>query len=68
MDRARDLGGHGAVPSLPKTDTIPSTVSKLKPFSADDPWLKAAVPSTGRLRSLIGRFCGPSSRHLFAAM
>jgi hypothetical protein len=25
-------GGHGVLPSLPKTDTIPNTVKKLKPF------------------------------------
>ena len=27
-------GGHGVLPSLPKTDTIPNTVKKLKPFLA----------------------------------
>jgi hypothetical protein len=27
-------GGHGVLPSLPKTDTIPHTVKKLKPFLA----------------------------------
>jgi hypothetical protein len=26
--------GHGVLPSLPKTDTIPNTVKKLKPFLA----------------------------------
>jgi Ferritin-like domain len=25
-------GGHGVLPSVPKTDTIPNTVKKLKPF------------------------------------
>lgn len=25
-------GGHGVLPSLPRTDTIPNTVKKLKPF------------------------------------
>jgi len=29
---AGNLGGHGVLPSLPKTDTIPNTVKKLKPF------------------------------------
>ena len=29
---AANLGGHGVLPSLPKTDTIPNTVKKLKPF------------------------------------
>lgn len=27
-----NLGGHGVLPSLPKTATIPATVNKLKPF------------------------------------
>lgn len=27
-------GGHGVLPSLPKTDTIPNTVKKLRPFLA----------------------------------
>jgi rubrerythrin len=27
-------GGHGVLPSLPKPDTIPNTVAKLKPFLA----------------------------------
>jgi hypothetical protein len=27
-------GGHGVLPALPKTDTIPHTVDKLKPFLA----------------------------------
>ncbi len=29
-----NLGGHGVLPSLPNTDTIPHTVKKLKPFLA----------------------------------
>ncbi len=29
---AANLGGHGVLPSLPSTDTIPNTVKKLKPF------------------------------------
>jgi len=27
-----EAGGHGVLPSLPKSDTIPNTVKKLKPF------------------------------------
>ncbi len=29
-----EAGGHGVLPSLPKSDTIPNTVKKLKPFLA----------------------------------
>ncbi len=29
---AANLGGHGVLPSLPGTATIPATVNKLKPF------------------------------------
>ncbi len=29
-----EAGGHGVLPSLPKSDTIPHTVTKLKPFLA----------------------------------
>ena len=29
-----EAGGHGVLPSLPKSDTIPDTVKKLKPFLA----------------------------------
>ena len=29
-----EAGGHGVLPSLPKSDTIPNTVTKLKPFLA----------------------------------
>jgi hypothetical protein len=30
--QAAYTAGHGVLPSLPKTDTIPNTVKKLKPF------------------------------------
>jgi rubrerythrin len=29
-----EAGGHGVLPSIPKSDTIPNTVKKLKPFLA----------------------------------
>ncbi len=29
-----NLGGHGVLPSLPETATIPATVKKLQPFLA----------------------------------
>ena len=29
-----EAGGHGVLPSIPKSDTIPNTVAKLKPFLA----------------------------------
>ncbi len=29
-----EAGGHGVLPSLPASDTIPNTVKKLKPFLA----------------------------------
>jgi len=62
---AANLGGHGVLPSLPKTDTIPNRSRRSSRSSADDPGMNAqSRPLSGAASFVIRAVAGRSDLRL----